>query len=258
MNPNWTWRNTSSVRLHTNAATKATDVTRRKRWRLLGAIAVITTLTTNPWARAGCIDETFDLGGDAGDSLLTAHVLPNLIVVIGFGGGGQICGSTQGEANPVDMYRLTILSPGPVDFRASTSLSFGGFATFDTQLWLFDAAGHGLIGNDDSPFGGFQSLIDTDLAEGGSFFLDPGVYYLAVSGFGNEPVSAGGLIFNQQTFTQVSIADGPGGGLPLSGWTGGGSHGSYTIDIVMHVVPGPGTLALILLGLGASVRRRRP
>jgi hypothetical protein len=194
---------------------------------------------------------------DAGDSLATAIVLPPIpplfLTIPGAGGIANINGSTSGEANPVDIYGFSINTFGPVHFYANT---FHETTTFDDQLWLFDAAGHGILGNDD--FFGFQSSINTDLAEGGPILLNPGIYYLAISGFNNnDPLSAGGAIFNQQTLTQMSIADGPGGALPLSGWTGGGDSGAYRIEVQFFVDVIPAPAAFMLLGLGALAPRRR-
>jgi hypothetical protein len=107
-------------------------------------------------------DEFGNGGGDAGDLPETSQSTgSDAIPVI----RGQL------DASDVDMYAIYI--EDPATFSATT---IGG-ATFDTQLWLFDANGKGVVANDDS--GGLQSRIDNTAG----CITAPGVYYLAISRF---------------------------------------------------------------------------
>jgi hypothetical protein len=107
-------------------------------------------------------DEFGNGGGDAGDLPETSQSTgSDAIPVI----RGQL------DASDVDMYAIYI--EDPATFSATTV----GGATFDTQLWLFDANGKGVVANDDS--GGLQSRIDNTAG----CITAPGVYYLAISRF---------------------------------------------------------------------------
>jgi hypothetical protein len=207
--------------------------------------------------------------GDAGSSIITAQ--PVTIPVV-----GRIIGSlnTGVVADFEDVYLIRIL--GPTMFQAHTDSAGGGSADFDTQLWLFDANGLGLLGNDDAAAGVMQSQLLASSNDGtGVTLTTPGCYYLAISGFNNDPVSSGGAIFSQASATEISGPDGPGGAQPLSGWTGAGAVGNYAIQFItipMPTVGGPAcqpiatptlsewglsVLTLLLLIAGAILIRRR-
>ena len=68
-----------------------------------------------------------------------------------------------------------------------------------------------------------------------------------------------GEIFDFATTTEISGPDGPGGALPITGWSGQGETGFYTIRLVgAEFVPGPGALAVFgAAGLMGRRRRRR-
>ena len=88
----------------------------------------------------------------------------------------------------------------------------------------------------------------------------PGNYILGISQFGNDPQSAGGEIFNQITFSEVSGPDGPGGGSPLISWEPSGANGGSPYNILLtgsKGIPEPATLGLLGLGALAMIRRRR-
>jgi hypothetical protein len=89
------------------------------------------------------------------------------------------------------------------------------------------------------------------------------VYYLAITSFDVDPTSAGGLIVLSSPFTGVFGPTGPGGGAPISGYSGTGGMGTYTINLTgaeasdVAAVPEPATVALIGSGLVGLVARRR-
>jgi hypothetical protein len=133
-----------------------------------------------------------------------------------------ITGALQSAADE-DVYRICLTGGGT--FSASTV----GSALVDPQLFLFDASGRGVYGNDD--FFGFQSNLPAGHP------LTPtegGTYYLAISSFRNVPVSQGGEIFRQLSpFLPVQPPTGPGGSSPVSDWNGSGAllPGSYRITL---------------------------
>ena len=137
------------------------------------------------------------------------------------------------EIDTEDLYLVQILAP--VEFQAKTVLPLNG-DQLDTALWLFDACGHGLLANDNSfedPTSGFSLLLpfSTPPDRTGTVLVQPGVYYLGLSGTGNIPVSAAGPIFQFAKPTEISGPDGPGGPLPLAQWVQNPAIGEYRIEL---------------------------
>ena len=104
-------------------------------------------------ASSGAFAATYTESGDAGQTLATAQAVPS--------GTTQING-TLGFGGDADLYRL--------DFSTSTTVTFFATSAEDPNLILFDSAGHGLWGDDDSG-GGLDSQIIWNVV--------PGTYYLA-------------------------------------------------------------------------------
>jgi len=126
------------------------------------------------------------------------------------------------NTNDKDMYAICLV--GNKTFSATT---VNAATASDTQLFLFNAWGRGMYANDDSAY-----TVQSTLPAGHR--LTPqtqGKYYLAISSFNNDPVSAGGRIFpNDRYFSRVVGPTGPGGGGRVSSWTNeGGSAGAYSI-----------------------------
>ena len=198
--------------------------------------------------------------GDAGDLPATAQI------PTGSGALTSISGSIPStSATDADMYRLHISMPST--FSATTVGTNGaiGLQLQNSQLFLFNAAGLGVYGRDDNP-----STFRTTLPAGSLLGPQiPGDYFLAISGFARDPVSPGGLIFPSSPNTTLFGPTGPGGALPVNGWTGleaaTASRGNYRIDLtgaefvsVSTLVPEPGTLLLFAAGLfGILALRRR-
>src|SRR5690606_10999297 len=90
--------------------------------------------------------------------------------------------------------------------------------------------------------------------------LPAGDYYLAISEINDDPVSNGGLIFPDDNFLGIVGPTGPGGALPIIGWTNQGGNGfNYTIALENATgIPSTGggvstpdeSSTLILLSLG--------
>lgn len=156
-----------------------------------------------------------------------------------------------------DMYVINIVNPAM--FSASVDPMDGGNANFDAQLWLFDLGGNGILGNNDnaaaSPFASFGNN-STDGS--GAAVTTAGLYLLAISGAGNDPLSPGGPIFDFALATEVSGPDDIGGSMPIDNWVGNGEIGDYAIilkGVEFAEIPAPGGLTL-LVAAGALVRRR--
>lgn len=125
-----------------------------------------------------------------------------------------------------DMYAIFIADPAL--FGADTVVN--GTANFDIQLFLFDEAGRAVLASDNTS--GLPGAFITSMANDGTGQTVPsrGLYYLAVSGFDNDPRSAGGLLlFDQATRDEVSGPDGPGGSMSVAQWGSSDEAGVYTI-----------------------------
>jgi hypothetical protein len=197
---------------------------------------------------------------DAGDMPVTAQVTP---------GSGNLAFITGSLSDGVDVDMFAIYVADPAAFSATTDVP--QTAITDTQLWLFDAGGMGVMANDDITNGGGQYNGRSRVTAGGLYGpAAPGVYYLAVSGWDRDPHSATGAIFNDdQQYTGTVGPTGPGGGLALSTWDSDGNQnggvGNYRIRLtgathVPAVVPEPAPLVLVALGLGlvTSLLQREP
>lgn len=177
--------------------------------------------------------------GDAGDLPGIAQAAGTLPLLT------QITGSIA-NGTDADLFAISLATAG--QFSATTA----GVGTLgDTQLFLFNASGVGILANDDT-IGLRAALPGTS--------LDAGLYFLAISSFNRDPVSAGGLIFPSSPFSGVFGPTGPGGAGPITGWLGSGGTGTYTIDLQLEPVPEPATLVLFgtaLAGIGIARRKLR-
>jgi len=216
--------------------------------------------------------------GDAGSSLESAQV----VTVPGGGQVRRIIGSLSGlggdgisglDPDFEDIYMINITDPSK--FLVSTAPEYGGNATFQTSLWLFDAEGFGQLGNVYSPQGlGMGGDGASGLVLGSTLFnfatdatkfvvTKPGIYYLAITGVPNHPLASGPTegqdIFVFDQFDEISGPDGPGASFPfIKWWWGEGETGSYDIIVEgVGSVPAPGAIALLGLGMLGAGRRRR-
>jgi hypothetical protein len=151
--------------------------------------------------------------GDAGN-------LPGTAAVIS--GSGPLPGITGSlGADDSDMYRFSICN------EATFSASTEGLATFDTQLFIFNTAGNGVVMDDDTPLNA-QSLITSQ------FVTANGEYFIAISQYNKDPLDAGGLLIWNNTnpagnFQPEWVPNGPGAANPVASWgvttTTGGTYG---------------------------------
>ena len=136
------------------------------------------------------------------------------------GGSGQLA-AFAGTLEPSDVDMFLIRICDPTIFSASTV----GGTTIDTQLFLFDLAGRGVVMNDDDPDGGSQSIITSTYIP-----LDPGDYYLAISEFNFDPRDIDSQrIWNDAPFDVERTPDAPGDPGPVALWanpipTSGGEY----------------------------------
>jgi hypothetical protein len=206
-------------------------------------------------------DETANGGGDAGDLPATAQVVS---------GSGTLTAITGNlGASDVDMYQIIINDP--LNFAATTV----GGATFDTQLWLFDLNGNGVLHNDDDPTSTTitQSRIGVgagnvfpasqNWATWASAGLPAGLYYIAISRYDRDPRNAANaFIWNDAPYRQQRTPDGPGAPSPVvTNWDGTtAAGGAYTISLQgASFVPEPASMVALGAGLAGllGLRRRR-
>ncbi len=186
--------------------------------RISNALAIFALLLTAPAATAAS-----ELG-NAGDLPATAQDLSGETVA-------QITGDFP-DASDVDLYKLCLSGGGT--FSATTV----GGSDVDTQLYLFDANGLGVYGNDDTD-GVLQSMLPAEHA------LTPaaaGTYYLAVSPYNLEPRNDSGSIFLDVPGVLAPL--GPGASDPVTSWFGRTSAGgNYAITVTGANCAPPDTTA---------------
>jgi Bacterial pre-peptidase C-terminal domain len=185
-------------------------------------------------------------------ALIVALTAPAAVAAVEVGDAGDVPATAQevGPPGPLteiqgtatdsldrDVYKICLTGGG--DFSASTV----GGAGFDTQLFLLNEGGFGVYANDDGGATG-PSLLP---ANHPLTPTEPGTYYLAISHFDYDPISVGGPIFPNRS--SVVGPTGRGGTLPMTGWTGTGTHpgGTYTIFLegTLSCIP-PDTTAPVI------------
>lgn len=198
--------------------------------------------------------------GDAGQSLATAQAtgVANLPLTDIFG--------NLTAATDVDMFAINITDFG--SFSATTVNALTGF--LDTELFLFTSTGLPVYANDDDAGG--LSLGSTLPAGNALGPQSNGLYYLAISLSGSEPVNfANQLLFTTEPSTSLRgpnpIATGP-----LADWDTSLANGMgttfpalYQIDLTgtsTSAVPEPSVVALYAVGglallLALSSKRRK-
>ena len=170
---------------------------------------VLWTLATSALMAAASAQITYQEQGDAGD-------LPETAQATGTDTSTAL-GAIRGtlEANGVDMYAIYIADPA--NFSATT---VNNQTTFDTQLWLFDAQGKGVVFNDQA-VGTNLDLSRIDNSTGCLTGRSAGVYYIAISRYNRDAIGCeDGLIWANSPFRAVRCPDGPERGSRVAGWVG--------------------------------------
>ncbi len=131
------------------------------------------------------------------------------------------------EENGVDMYVIYIQDPA--NFSANT---VNNETTFDTQLWLFDAEGKGVVFNDDAVG---TSLNRSTINNSTGCLTDraAGIYYTAITRDNRDAIGCEDkLIWANYPFRAVRCPDGPERGSRVAGWTGTTAiAGNYEITL---------------------------
>lgn len=234
--------------------------------RPLALAVALSTLAVAPAAFAG---PDWDEGPvDAGSTLGTAQVISTTGAVNTI--TGRLNGTAlTGGSDFQDCFLINIDSP--TSFNLTTSPGTGSTGNFDPMMFLFKLdlrdgvwIAKAVMANNDLAPGNPQAGLKGDSNDGsGTTISVAGVYLIAISGFGSQPVnSAGEFIFNQ-AFLQPGIFAGPTSepvaNYELAGWSANGSAGSYLMTVTGAsgtTVPAPGAMALLAMG-GLAFRRRQ-
>ncbi len=152
--------------------------------------------------------------GDAGDLPATAQIVEGPA-----GPLTAITGTVQSGGDP-DMFQVQICDPST--FSATLA---GGVTSFDSALFLFDASGHGVAFGEDTA--GLHGSVSNQ------FVSAPGLYYLAVSGYDNDPLGAvsSSEIWLDTPYGTERQPDGPAAAEVPGSWSGGGATGPYTLTL---------------------------
>jgi hypothetical protein len=172
--------------------------------RLLWSFLALTALTATALAQVDWTEQ-----GDAGD-------LPETAQATGTDTStplSTISGAL--DANDVDMFAIYIADPSA--FRAETNTTT---TDFDSQLWLFDVNGNGIVHDDDSA-GSLRSRI----TNANNCIPGPGIYYIAISRWNRDPIDCDG----NAIWTSASNACAASGRSRVASWTGSTSAGTYQI-----------------------------
>jgi len=218
------------------------------------------------WSAGGWA-ATYQSTGSAGELPAAAEIVSNPVQLALTAITGTINVSNGISAGRI----FEIYINQPTLFSASTTAFSLGVNNFDTQLFLFNAAGVGVVANDDDPSTGHQqAAIPAGTSEMAS---EPaGNYFILIEGGGRYPEDSGGnLLFPNYTDGVTDPASilgptGPGGANPI-GTLGdfSGQGGNFSIALTgAQFVATPEPVAALLLGLGAVAcgrprfRRRGP
>lgn len=152
-----------------------------------------------------------------------AGLLPGTATVVGTTADTilTITGAIADVDDLADVYAIYIADPSQF-LAIAPSVADG----IDPQLFLFNAAGLGVVADDDSHAGSdFGAQIN-------GFAGLAGLYYLAISDFDISPTALGQLIFPPGSGNRGPT--GPGGSDPVDGWDGlslGANVTGYTISL---------------------------
>lgn len=210
---------------------------------------------------------TFTQVGDTGQTLDAAQLIPSGALPL------ESISGTVSAPNIAHLFKIfltggqtfsatTINAETLLELPVDQALGIPTDLLVDPQLFLFDAMGKGVYGNDDSV--GTQATLPS----GGFSPLQSGAYFLAIAGSGYNPVSSLGSIFSPANPAGLFEPTGSGSAEPFSSFMGQGDGGRYTISLTgattddnSNAVPEPeqtaGLVAAGLLGITYQLKKRK-
>lgn len=188
--------------------------------------------------------------GDAGKNIGSANI------TTGLGSLTDIIGALNDQTGGADMYEIDISDPATF---SATSTGNGNNPIVDPALYLFDASGVGLFGNDNISGTDFQAQIPVGTTD----LLSAGLYYILIAPSGNLPEDKNGNSIFGAITGQTGVFAGNGnklksyGGTPSSDDSGKGYDIQLTGASFAVQTPEPGTVTFMLFGLAmvAMVKR---
>ncbi len=170
-------------------------------------------------------------GFDAGSDPVTAQspTGPGPLKTIAGDLGSTVVASGPDNIDFEDVFLIRICDAGRFCARTETN--------FNAHVWLFDQDGRGILGNRIGPDGANAFIFPPATDDTRKTLPGPGLYFLAISMEGIEPLSNGEIpIFQFDTVNagEISGPDGPGGQFPLTNWTrppGSGVGGQYLLRL---------------------------
>jgi hypothetical protein len=172
--------------------------------RLLWSFLALTALTATALAQVDWTEQ-----GDAGD-------LPETAQATGTDTNTPLSSISGAlDANDVDMFAIYIADPNAFQAETNTTTT-----NFDSQLWLFDVNGNGIVHDDDSA-GSLRSRI----TNANNCIPGPGIYYIAISRWNRDPRDCDDNAIWTGTANACAVA----GRSRVASWTGSTSAGTYQI-----------------------------
>lgn len=213
------------------------------------ALSVLTTLSVKAQVWAEVTDAGQTLGGAQNTGAVNGLPLTTIT-------------GTLSSGTDVDIFRINITTP--TTFSATTNNALTQASGLDTALFLFNGSGVPIYTNDDVSGTSLQSTLPS----GSSFTLslNPGVYYIAISLSGNEPVNlTNQLLFAGYPSGDTTAVRGAASGInpnTLGGFNGNtffSQSGAYQIDLTSTTtaVPEGSTIVLTTMGVAALLSLRR-
>jgi hypothetical protein len=179
----------------------------------------------------------------------------NANVTTGVGSLTDIIGKLNDVSTGADMYEIYISDP---DIFSATSTGNGNNPVVDPALYLFNASGDGLFGNDNISGANLQAQLPAGTLDS----LSAGLYYILIAPSGNLPVDKNGnSIFGSITGTTGVVA-GSGNAIKNYGGTPNVDDAGKGYDIQLTgaqfaQTPEPSTLAFTVLGIALLAWRSR-
>jgi hypothetical protein len=207
-------------------------------------------LALTVFATASSIWNEGDNGeGNAGGKPNSANI------TVGIGSLTDIIGKLGDVSTGADMYEIYISDPA---IFSATSTGNTGNPVVDPALYLFNASGDGLFGNDNISGTDLQAQIPAGTLDA----LSAGLYYILIAPSGNLPEDKNGnSIFGSITGT-TGVVTGSGAVIKSYGGTPNPDDSGKGYDIQLTgaefaETPEPSTLAFTVLGIGLLAWRSR-